>query len=120
MLRRRTIWVIVKIDEIEGGIVSWIKKRAKENIRMMKNRMIDSNMEMRCNTFMNINGNLRIVGRRRKTFPFWVDGHAKDLDPCRRVNVSYVPIRLALKLLKEKKIIWTIRKTIKECGDHNM
>ena len=114
MSRRSTIWIIVKIDKIEGNIVCRIEEQAEEDIGMVKNSVIDSDMETRCNAFVNVNSNLRIVSWSGKTFPVWMNRCAKNFDSVGCINVSNTSVYFALKFLKEKEIIRPIRESVKK------
>ena len=64
MARSITIRILVKVDKMNGGAINGIEHRAKEDVGVMKNSMVDGYMKTGTDVVMIINSNLRITSRR--------------------------------------------------------
>ena len=74
----------------------------------MEDGMVYCDMEASHYSLMDVDGDLRIVSRRRETFPFWMDRSAENLDTICSIDVSNMMNTFALKFLEEKKVIRAI------------
>ena len=76
--------------------------------------MINGDVKARCDPFVHINRDLRIPSWCWETFPFRMNGGAKDFETGRVIDIGNATINFALKFLEENKVIRSIRETIEK------